>query len=167
MASAGVDTYAVPATVTRRGFRDVVAEQTYKKGWDELDLIKQKRLENKHRKEFEQFQSQISKERVDRPYNPEKIIEEERESGLYIRKLLSKPNQKIVESVSVNVSRRPKDFYLNDERYQNYKDLVAKHLNTTLDKRPPTGSDRRKNLMLESAIETAKKRAYSELRSRS
>ena len=46
--------------------------------------------------------------------------------------MLSKPNQQLVEDISLGLSRRPKNFYLNDKRYNRYQELTAQFIEEKL-----------------------------------
>ena len=91
--------------------------------------------------------------------------EEQRKSGVKITKLLSKSNREKVKDVSVKVSRRPKNFYLNDERYQQYQESVAKYLNERLPRLKLVGkSDKVRIKILELTVKMAKAKAFRDIR---
>jgi hypothetical protein len=117
-----------------------------------------------HREEFETLDRRVAAERVKDPYKAERQEEEARLSQEKISGLLSKSNRKKVADFSVAVSRRPKNFYLNDERYQKYQELTAKYLNERLSVRNLEGrSQRTQDILLELDITLAKDKAFREL----
>ena len=161
----GTGSYPTYTYVTRSKFRDVIAEKEYTKRWDDLTQREQRKLSIRHRKAFAIFERKIKEERVEKPSSPVRIIEEQRKSGVKITKLLSKPNREKIKGVSVTVSRRPKNFYLNDERYQRYQELTAKYINERLSKLKLIGkSDRVRIKMLEVAVKMAKAKAFRDIR---
>ena len=161
----GTGSYPVYTSTTRSKFRSVIAEKAYNKKWDDLTLIEQRKLSIKHRKAFSVFERKIKVERIGKPVSLVRIQEEQRKSGVKITKLLSKINREKIKDVSVAVSRRPKNFFLNDERYQQYQELTAKYLNERLSKIKLTGkSDKVKTKMLEVAVKMAKDKAFRDIR---
>lgn len=163
--SVGVSTYPVPAANTRGNFRNIIAQKTHNKRWDDLSLKEQRGLLIKNRKQFAAFDRLIKTERVEKPFSPERLIEEERKSAKRITKMLTKTNQAKIIGVSVGVSRRPKNFYLNDDRYQRYQELTAKYLNGRLSKLRLEGrSDKVRDKMLVFAIRLAKNKALLDIR---
>lgn len=163
--SVGVSTYPVRAANTRSQFRDFVANEAHGKRWNDLTQKEQIKLSAKHRKGFEKLDEEVRKERIDHPFDPAKIKEEERQSGKRITKMLTKQNRKKVEGVSVNISRRPKNFFLNDKRYQAYQESVARHLNERLSKVTLEGrSPRARKALMESAVKIAKAKAFNDVR---
>ncbi len=165
LAGAGTATYKVPTATTRYRFRNIISNKEYQKEWNDLTAKEQGKLSRKHRKIFKIFEGKIKAERVEKPYSPERIIEEERKSRIRITKMLSKDNRSKIEGVSVAVSRRPKNFFLNDERYQKYQELTAKYLNERLSKIRLEGrSDKVRTKMLEVAVKMAKDKAFRDIR---
>lgn len=165
-ASVGVSKYSVRESSKRAKFRDTIAEKEHGLDWDLLDQKQQRMLKTKYRKQFTKLDEAVKAERVDKPFDPARIIEEERQSGIRISKMLSEENQSKVLGVSVGVSRSPKKFYLNDERYQYYQEAVAKHLNQRLNKinLNINMSQKVRTKKLEAAIKIAKTKAYNDLR---
>ena len=161
----GTLTYPVPAYQTQKKFKDIVAQNNYGKVWDDLTPQEQGKLQSQHREQFDMFAEKIRAERVEKPVSMERIKEEQFKSGQKIRGLLSKKNKKLMKDIDVTVSRRPKDFYLNDVRYQKYQELTAQYINERMDKIDLTFiSDRRRVLLLKNIVKNAKNRAYATLR---
>ena len=163
--SVGVSTYPIPAANTRSNFRNIIAQRAYGKRWDDIGLKEQRQLLIQNRKQFAAFDKLIKAERVEKPFTPERIIEEEKKSGKRITKMLSKTNRAKVAGVSVSVSRRPKNFYLNDKRYQEYQRLTAKYLNERLTKlNLENKSDKVRTKLLEVSVKLAKDKAFRDIR---
>ena len=163
--SVGVSTYPVHAAATRSKFRDIVSQQKHGIDWDELSMSQQNRLRSEHRKQFEVLSERVRKERVEKPLSIEKIKEEELRSGKRIRGMLSKPNRQWVEDISIGVSRRPKNYYLNDKRYNRYQELVAQFVDERLSKVDFTGvEDRRRIARIQVIVKVAKNKALGTLR---
>lgn len=161
----GTASYPVRTTATRSDFRNIVAKKKYNKRWDSLTPKEQRSLSREYKEQFAAFERQKKIEWVKSPYVPEREIEESRKSNIKITKMLSESNQEKVIGVSLGVSRRPKNFFLNDERYQRYQELVAQHLNTRLSKVKLEGkSDKVRDKMLEIAVRLAKNKAFRDLR---
>jgi hypothetical protein len=160
----GTGSYPVKAAYTRHRFKDIIAQKEYDKDWDDLAIADQRKLMRDHREEFETLDRRVAAERVKDPYKAERQKEEARLSQEKISGLLSKSNRKKVADFSVAVSRRPKNFYLNDERYQKYQELTAKYLNERLSVRNLEGrSQRTQDILLELDITLAKDKAFREL----
>lgn len=154
----GISSYPVPAINTRASFRDIVAQDKYNKDWVDLTPKEQRKLNFRHRKNLEKLDKQVAIERIDRPYNIDRIKEEEREMGERIRSQLSESNQLKVEGVSLGLSRRPEKFFLNDTRYNRYESLVIENLNEHLNKfKKPSEK------AVEAIVRQAKKRAWVQL----
>lgn len=163
--SVGVSTYPVKAANTRSNFRDIIAQKAHNKRWNDLTLLEQRKLLVRNRKQFSALDEKVKAERIEQPFNPERIIEEERKSRTKIIKMLSKSNREKIKGISVAVSRRPKNFFLNDERYQQYQEATAKYLNERLSKLNLTGkSDKVRVKMLEVAVKIAKDKAFRDVR---
>lgn len=163
--SVGVSTYPVKAANTRANFRNIIAQKAHGQRWDNLSLKEQRRLLAKNRKQFDAFSQLIKTERVEKPFSPERIIEEERQSAKRITKMLTKANQTKITGVSVAAGRRPKNFYLNDTRYQKYQESIAKHLDERLSRTNLEGrSDKVRIKIVEVAIKLAKDKAFRDIR---
>lgn len=161
----GTGSYPTYTSVTRSKFRNVIAKREYGKRWDILTQTEQRKLSTKHRKAFSAFEQKIKVERIEKPANLAAIQEEQRKSGVKITKLLSKSNREKIKDVSVKVSRRPKNFYLNDERYQQYQELVAEYINERLSRINLAGkSDKVRIRMLEITVKMAKAKAFRDIR---
>ena len=139
--SVGVSTYPVRAAATRSKFRDIVSQAKHSIDWDELSMSQQNRLRSEHRKQFEVLSEQVRKERIGKPISIEKIKEEELRAGKRITSMLSKPNRQWVDDISIGVSRRPKNWYLNDKRYNRYQELIAGFVDERLSKIDFTGME--------------------------
>ena len=161
----GTGSYPVRAATARYNFKNFIAEKEHNKEWDDLTIGEQRRLTRENRRQFEVLDRQVKVERIADPYDPKRQIEEARLSQKKITGLLSKPNQAKVAGFSVAVSRRPKNFYLNDERYQKYQELTAKYLNERLTKRNlESRSERTQIILLELDVTLAKDKAFREIR---
>lgn len=163
----GTQTYPVYAATTRSKYRDIVAKQDYGKKWDDLSKIDQKKLEIKHRDDFTKLDESVKTERAKEPssYGEEVRVKEEAKAAKKINRLLSKANRKKIEGISLGVARNPKDWYLNDKRYNEYQKLVAKYLNEGLDRINLEGkSDKVRRTLLEARLRIAKNKALLELR---
>ncbi len=161
----GTGSYPVRAASARYNFKNFIAQKEHNKDWDDLTIGEQRRLTRENRKQFEVLDRQVKVERVADPYDPERQIEEARLSQKKITGLLSKPNRAKIAGFSIAVSRRPKNFYLNDERYQKYQELMAKYLNERLSKRNLEGrSQRTKDILLELDVKLAKNKAFRGIR---
>ena len=161
----GTGSYPVKATSARYNFKNFIAQKKHNKDWDDLSISEQRKLSRENRKQFTVLDAQVKAESVESPRSPERQIEEARLSQKKISGLLTKTNRTKVSGFSVAVSRRPKNFYLNDGRYQKYQELTAKYLNERLTKRNIEGkSPRTKTILLELDIKLAKNKAFRELR---
>lgn len=162
----GTLTYPPSASSTRVKFREIMANREYQKDWNDLTKPEQLRLRIKYKDNFEQLNWNVKKEGLDRPYNPENIIEEKRKSHQDIKERLTKENQIKVEGISLAVDRSPENWFLNDERYAQYKTLFAKYLNERLSKTNlPEGMNTKvRTAILDSLIHSSKVRALSELK---
>jgi hypothetical protein len=161
----GTLTYKVPAAQTRAKFKDIIAKSKYQKSWDDLNQKEQRTLTRTYRKQLQKLDERVEVERVEKPFDPTRLIEEERKAGKRITKMLSKTNRPKTSGIPLGVSRRPRNFYLNDRRYQKYQELVAKYLNQQLSKLKVEGkSDRVRKLRAEAAFRIAKNKAYRDVR---
>ncbi len=163
--SVGVTTYPVKAAATRSKFRDIVSQTKHGMDWDELSMSQQNRLRSEHRKQFEVLSERVRKERVGKPISIERIKEEELRSGKQITAMLSKPNRQWVDDISIGVSRRPKNWYLNDKRYNRYQELVAQFIDERLSKIDFTGMEDKKRISrIQIIARVAKNKALGTLR---
>lgn len=164
-ASIGTSTYPVPAFTTRSNFENEIAKREYSLIWDDLTPIQQTHLKIKYKDSFGTLESKIRVEQIKRPWNPQSIIDEEKKAGDYIRHRLDVKVKSTLSSISINVSRSPQDFYLNDERYQKYKDLVVKYLNEFVPKVKPQSTVPKEvyQTILESHVTMAKALALRDL----
>ena len=79
--------------------------------------------------------------------------------------MLSKPTRQWVEDISIGVSRRPKNWYLNDERYNRYQELVAQFVDERLSRIDFTGvEDKRRIARVQIIVKVAKNKALATLR---
>ena len=163
--SVGVTTYPVKAAATRSKFRDIVSQTKHGKDWDELSMREQNRLRSEHRKQFEVLSERVRKERVGKPISIERIKEEELRAGKRIAGMLSKPNRQWVDDISIGVSRRPKNWYLNDKRYNRYQELVAQFVDERLSRIDFTGMEEKRRIArVQVIVKVAKNKALSTLR---
>ncbi len=163
--SVGVTTYPVRAAATRSKFRDIVSQTKHEVDWDELSISQQNRLRSEYRKQFEVLSERVRKERIGKPISIEKIKEEELRAGKRITGMLSKPNHQWVEDISLGVSRRPKNWYLNDKRYNRYLELIAQFVDERLSKVDFTGmEDKRRVARVQVIVKVAKNKAFGILR---
>ncbi len=163
--SVGVTTYPVKAAATRSKFRDIVSQTKHGKDWDELSMREQNRLRSEHRIQFEVLSERVRKEGVGKPISIERIKEEEIRSGKQITGMLSKPNRQWVDDISIGVSRRPKNWYLNDKRYNRYQELVAGYIDERLSKIDFAGMDEKRRIArVQIIIKAAKNKALGILR---
>jgi hypothetical protein len=163
--SVGVSTYPVRAAATRSKFRDIVSQTKHGKDWDELSMREQNRLRSEHRKQFEVLSERIRKEKVDKPSYREKSEEEELRASKRVKGLLSKPNRQWVDDISLRVSRWPKNWYLNDKRYNRYQQLVAQFVDERLSRIDFTGMDERRRIArVQVIVKVAKNKALGTLR---
>ena len=163
--SVGVSTYPVHAAATRSKFRDIVSQTKHGKDWDELSMREQNRLRSEHRKQFEVLSERVRKERVGKPISIERIKEEELRAGKRITDMLSKPNRQWVEDISIGVSRRPKNWYLTDKRYNRYQELVAQFVDERLSRTDFTGMEEKRRIArVQVIVKVAKNKALTTLR---
>ena len=130
--SLGVSSYPERATKTRQFFKDTIAERGYDKKWDELNLGQQHALQGQYQQQLGVLDEKVRQEKVKDGYNMEKLYDEGRAAGKLIRKGLNKSNAKKMKDIDISVTRQPKDFWLNDDRYNRYKELIIKNLNGQL-----------------------------------
>ncbi len=79
--------------------------------------------------------------------------------------MLFKPNRQWVDDISMRVSRRPKNWYLNDKRYNRYQELVAQFVDERLSKVDFTGmEDKRRIARIQIIVKVAKNKALGTLR---
>lgn len=165
MTGGGVQSYAVPAYQQERMFLDEMSVRKHNLKWDYLSPVQQARLKLDHKDILAEFDEQKKIERIENPYDPSKLIEEQRKTGKRIKAQLDKPVQQLLEDIDLSVSRSQNNFMLNDKRFNRYQDKLAKTLNqlipkTRADKLPP-GPARRK--ALESIVNKSKQAAFGEL----
>lgn len=161
----GTGSYPVHAAVTRYKFQDIIAQTKHEKNWDELSLPEQNRLRSDHKKQFEVLSERVRRERVDVPFSLERIQKEESEANRRVTKMLSKNNRGLVKDIDLGVSRRPKNWYLNDERYNRYQELIAQYVDERLSKIDFTGmEDKRRVARIQIITRVAKNKALGILR---
>ena len=163
--SVGVSTYPVRAATTRSKFKDVIARREHDKDWDELSVSEQGRLRGTYRQQFDVLNEKVRKERVDKPGFAQRTKEEEIITGKRVAGMLSKPNQLLVEDIRLGVSRRPKNFYLNDNRYNRYQELIASFIEDKLSKIDfSTVEDRIRVKRVQLIVKAAKNKAFMTVR---
>ena len=161
--SVGMSTYPVPTFTTKSNYENEISKREYGKIWDDLNKIEQNRLNIKYRTNFEELNRKAAAERIGKPFDPSRIIEDERQAGVYIRKHLTPGVKGKLAETSLNISRSPGELFLNDERYQRYKDLIAERLNERLKDYTPRGSNTVQKEVLDTMIDTAKEVAFVQL----
>lgn len=161
----GTGSYPVHAATTRYKFQDIIAEQKHNKKWDELSLSEQNRLKSEHKKQFVVLSEKVRKERIDVPFSLERIQKEETEANRRVTKMLSKSSRGLVKDIDLGVSRRPKNWYLNDKRYNRYQELVAQFADERLSKVDFTDmEDKRRVARVQVIVKAAKNKAFGTLR---
>ena len=161
----GTGSYPVHAAVTRYKFQDIIAEQKHGKAWDRLTLREQNRLKSDHRKQFEVLSERVRKERVEVPFSEERIQKEKTEANRRVSKMLSKENKELVKDIDLDIGRRPKKYYLNDERYNRYQELVAQFVDERLSRIDFTGMEEKRRIArVQVIVKVAKNKALSTLR---
>jgi hypothetical protein len=163
--SVGVSTYPVKAATTRSKFKDILAQANYDgRSWDELSERDQMKLRSKHKNQFDVLNELVRKESVKEPREEISKVEEIK-SGKRISNMLSPESQALVDDIKIGVSRRPKNFYLNDERYNRYQELVAQFTEDKLSKIDFTDMEDKKRVQrVQVIVKAAKSRAYTMLR---
>ncbi len=163
--SVGVSTYPVRAATTRSKFRDVIARREHEKDWDELSVSEQGRLRGTYRQQFDVLNEKVRKENVDKPGFAQRTKEEEIITGKRVAGMLSKPNQLLVEDIRLGVSRRPKNFYLNDNRFNRYQELIAGFVEDKLSKIDFSNvEDRVRVKRVQLIVKAAKNKAFMTVR---
>ena len=162
----GTGSYPIHTTDTRRKFQDIISKEGYNKKWDDLSSREQSNLKKEYKSSFDSFEEKIRKEKVDVPFSMEKMQAEEKEANQRVTKMLSTKSRQIVKEVDLGLSRRPKDFYLSDARYNRYQQLFAEELDNKLSESDlDTQEDNiRRTKRIKLKITNAKNRAYSQLR---
>ena len=155
----GVNSYKVPAANTRSKFKDIVSDETYQKSWDELTPQQQRYISLKYKTQLKKLDDQVAKERIDNPTDVNKLIEEEKEIGNEIRQSLSPEDQMKVEGISLNLSRRQEDFFMNDERFGRYINLYKENLVKNLARFPSP-----KKELVDVLVESSKSKAWITLK---
>lgn len=158
--SVGTGVYDPFASTMRRKYRDIRANQEYDSDWDDLSPSEQRVLKSEYHSEFTEMDERVRLEREKNPYDYTKTREQELEAGEDVISRLKGDNILKISDVTVQVSRRPKNFYLNDERYNAYISLITKELDTMLDGYNVKEPNKK---VVERFVESAKKIAYSKL----
>ncbi len=161
----GTSTYLEKAASTRYSFKDIIAQKEHGKRWEDLTQVEQIKLSARNKKQLDVLDRRVKAERVDKPVNLSKIQEEQRKSHKKITKLLSPSNKLKAQGTSLSLSRRPRNFYLNDKKWQAYQEGVAKYLNERLTKlNLKDKDDRIKIALVEASMKYAKAKAFNEIR---
>lgn len=160
--SAGVQTYPDAAYLKRIEFEDQIADKKYSKKWEDLTKVEQSKLRLSNRKKFAEFEQQIKVEKFGQPQ--EIALHEQEAAGAWVLKQLSSPNRQLLASYGIqpNVSRYLGEYRLNNKKYRQYQRLVAKNIETGLNK----VSDRVKGnaQLLETLIRIARQKARLQVR---
>ena len=161
----GTGSYPVHATTTRYKFQDIIAEQKHGKVWDELSLREQNRLKADHRKQFAVLSERVRKEKIEVPFSEERIQKEKTEANRRVSKMLSRENKELVKDIDLDIGRRPKKYYLNDERYNRYQELVAQFVDKRLSRIDFTGMEEKRRIArVQVIVKVAKNKALVTLR---
>ncbi|MBE3036586.1 MAG: hypothetical protein IMZ70_05860 [Candidatus Atribacteria bacterium] len=162
----GTASYKVTSSSTRFDYQDIIAQKKYNKKWEDLTPIQQKVLKIQNKKQFKAFEQKVAEERVDKPYDPTRIIEEQRKAGIRMVGKLDKVNRSKVKGIDLGISRSPEKFRLNDERYNQYQAFIAAYLNKFLSRIDIKGTERSKseNVRIGIFVELAKRRALIDLK---
>jgi len=163
--SVGVSSYPVTSASTRVKFKDIVAKQAHKKDWDMLSVNEQSKLRRNHRKQFDILAEKVRKERVQKPFDAKRIKEAELASGKRVLRKLSPENRQYAEDISMGLSRTPKNHWLNDERFNQYENLVSEFIEDKMSKVDFSGmNDRRRIARVQVIVKAAKNKAFSTVR---
>ena len=161
----GTSTYKEKAASTRYNFKNIIAQKEHGKKWDELSQVEQLVLTAKNKTQLNVLDRRVRADRIKNPQDLSKIQEDQKKSQKKIMKLLSPSNRLKAQGVSLSISRRPKNFYLNDKKWQAYQEGVAKMLNERLTKLNLEGKDDRiRDALVEASLRTAKALAFVEVR---
>jgi len=164
--SAGVMTYPESAWQKEQEFKDKISQTAHKQDWEDLNSTQQRVLRMKNRTQFKEFELEKKQERKLRP--AEISLEEQRKAGQWIQKQLSKTHQNIIDEsgVSMNISRTIGDWWLNDKRYKQYRNLTAFYLAQELNKleRNPAWIARRDSRFVQMAVNIARLKARMRVR---
>lgn len=161
----GTGSYPVHATTTRYKFQDIIAEQKHGKAWGELTLREQKGLKSDHRTQFAILSERVRKETIEVPFSEERIQREKTEANRRVSKMLSERSKGLVKDIDLDVGRRPKKFYLNDERYNRYQELVAQEVDERLSKVDFAGMEEKRRIArTQIIVKVAKNKALATLR---
>ena len=166
----GVGTWEPSKWELLRREQDDLANTAYGKEWDNLNEIQQKLLQRDN-KLLDNLKREAEYERTVFPYL-EEIKKDQLVAGLDVEGGLLKSTQKELARLKIRVGSLPRtfgDWTLNDERYEKYKTLLTKELQSLLSKamkeegweaRP----DEKKTNFIEKTIEVAKTRARTLIR---
>ena len=123
----GVQSYPPSPTAETQTLKDKLAQKQYKQNWDDLTQVQQKNI-RKGETSIAESELKAKKARSGMPYIES---EEQRSSGLEIKDKLSKNVQSALTeyAISTEIKRTIGDkFYLNEERYTNYKKLSTANI---------------------------------------
>ena len=166
LAGMGTASYKVASASTRWDYQDIIAQKKYNKKWEDLNPTQQKLLRIQNKKQFQVFERKVAAERIEKPYDPTKIIEAQRKAGIRITQLLDKTNRSKIKGLKLSISRSPEKFRLNDDRYNRYQELIANYLNNLLTRvtiKEATRSNA-ETMRVQVYIELAKRRALIDLK---
>lgn len=163
--SVGVSSYPVNAATTRSKFRDIVANQSYQKDWDMLSSNEQNKMRRDHRQQFDMLSERVRKERIQKPFDAKKIKEAEVASGKRVLRKLSDENKQYAEDISMGLSRTPKNYWLNDDRFNQYENLVSEFVDEKMSKVDFSNMEERRRIdRVQVIVKAAKNKAFSTLR---
>jgi hypothetical protein len=167
----GVQTYPPTAGTETQIGKNSYAQVEYGKNWDELNPLQQRKLTREHKQEFEEAEQQIKVEGAkERDYEfLSRMAEQEREAGdAAIKGLSSGAKDELGRlGVTILLSRVINDYKLNDKRYNEYQQTVARQLKEPLEQLLSSPlwnhySDKRKVEKIQRKIMLAKRAAQRE-----
>jgi len=157
--SAGVSTYPTPAYVEKQDLQDKIAQQNFKKDWDDLNRSQQTALTFKYRKEFVPTEQQIKKERYEAQPEQISIAEQKQTEKWIVSQLPAKQRQLIKDNaISIQISRNIGVWHLDDKKYKRYQQLTVHYLTEQLNKMKTD-----KPILLKTAVNIAKVKARAQL----
>jgi hypothetical protein len=126
----GVSSYPESAFVTETKTKDQYARQEFNKEWDDLSPIQQKVLSVKYQ-DIGKVEFATKVERQKEPVDKVDLREQVKAEKYIYGKLKPELSKALKQyGISLKISRKIGDWYLNDDRYEQYKNSVIKGLNT-------------------------------------
>jgi hypothetical protein len=167
----GVQTYPPKVRTEVQIGKNSYAQVEYGKNWDELNPLQQRKLAREHKQEFEEAEQRIKVEGTkERDYEfLSRMAEQEREAGdVAIKGLSSGAKDELGRlGVTILLSREINNYKLNDKRYSEYQQTVARQLKKPLEQLLSSPlwshySDKRKVEKIQRKIMLAKRAAQRE-----